>query len=413
MPTKLNQKIKEYFILATTNLFHRKLRSWLTMIGIFIGIAAVVSLISLGQGMKDAIFSQFSALGTDNIIIQAKQAMFGPPGSSTAAPLTKDDRDIIKKSHGVELVATRLIKAIQIDFEKKTFFRYAATFSDDNEARNFMIERFKFKIEKGRFMEIGEKNKIIIGQNYAKEPVLGRELRVGDKLSINKKEVEIVGILAKTGNPQFDNTFFLNEEALREILNLDDRIDIIIAKASNKDDIEQVVETIKKNLRNHRNVEKDKEDFEVQTSQQLISSLRTILTIVTAVLVGIAMISIIVGGVGITNTMYTAVLERTKEIGIMKAIGAKNSDILLIFLMESGLLGMVGGIIGVIFGIALSKTVEIIAANALGSELIKASFPPALIIGALLFSFLIGAISGTSPAIQAARLKPVDALNQE
>jgi len=400
-------------MLAVANLFHRKLRSWLTMIGIFIGIAAVVSLISLGQGMKDAIFSQFSALGSDNIIIQAKQATFGPPGSSAANPLTKDDRNIIKKSRGVELVATRLIKAVQLDFDKKTFFRYAATFPDDSDGRNFLIERFKFKIEKGRFIEIGEKNKIIVGQNYAAEPVLDRELRVGDKLSINKKEVEIVGILAKTGNPQYDRTIFLNEEALREIINLEDRIDIIIAKTSNEEDVEQVVETIKKNLRNHRNVEKDKEDFEVQTSQQLISSLGTILTIVTAVLVGIAMISIIVGGVGITNTMYTAVLERTKEIGIMKAIGARNSDVLLIFLMESGLLGIVGGIIGVCLGIALSKTVEIIAANALGSELIKASFPPVLIIGALLFSFLVGAISGTSPAIQAAKLKPVDALNQE
>ncbi len=414
MASKIQRRIADMFSLATSNLSNRKLRTWLTMIGIFIGIATVVSLISLGQGMKDAIFAQFSGLGSDNIIVQAKSAAFGPPGSAIAKPLTKDDVAIVRKSHGVDIVATRLIKPVQVDFQDKTFFRYAATFPDNNqESRDFLIQRFKFKAAQGRLPKIGEKNKVIVGSNYAIDPILGKILAVGDKIVVNKRTVEVVGILVKTGNPQFDITLFMNEDNLRDILGLDDRVDLIIAKASNAGQVESVVESIAKDLRRHRKVELHKEDFEIQTAQQIIQTLGTILTIVTAVLVGIAGISIIVGGIGIMNTMYTSVLERTKEIGIMKSIGAKNSDILLLFLFESGLLGLLGGVIGVLLGISLSKGVELIATQALGTSLIKASFPLSLLFGALFFAFLIGAISGTSPAIHAAKMHPVDALRED
>lgn len=113
------------------------------------------------------------------------------------------------------------------------------------------------------------------------------------------------------------------------------------------------------------------------------------------------------------NTMYTSVLERTKEIGTMKAVGAKNSDVLLIFLFESGLLGLIGGTIGVLLGIGLGKGVQLIATNALGTNLLQASITFPLVAGALLFSFLIGTLSGVLPAMQAARLKPADALRYE
>ena len=113
------------------------------------------------------------------------------------------------------------------------------------------------------------------------------------------------------------------------------------------------------------------------------------------------------------NTMYTAVLERTKEIGTMKAVGAKNSDILLIFLFEAGLLGLVGGLIGVLIGIGLAKGAEYSAAVALGSPMIKASMDPIIIFGALVFSFVVGSLSGVAPAYQASRLKPADALRYE
>jgi len=131
------------------------------------------------------------------------------------------------------------------------------------------------------------------------------------------------------------------------------------------------------------------------------------------VLIGIAAISLLVGGIGIANTMYTAVLERTKEIGIMKATGAQNKDILLIFVIESGLLGIIGGLIGIAIGFGLSSAVEFLARNFIGTNLIEAYFSYWLLFGALLFSFFIGAIFGVMPARHAASLQPVDALRSK
>ena len=148
----------------------------------------------------------------------------------------------------------------------------------------------------------------------------------------------------------------------------------------------------------------------MQTSEELIKSVNTILGVVQAIFIGIAAISLLVGGIGIMNTMYTSVLERTHDIGIMKAIGARNSDILSIFLLESGLLGLAGGAIGVLLGVGLSKLVEYFGSQSVG--MLQASFSWHLIGGALAFSFIVGMISGALPARQASRMHPVEALRE-
>ena len=172
-------------------------------------------------------------------------------------------------------------------------------------------------------------------------------------------------------------------------------------------------EKIEKALRKSRNVEEGQEDFSVQTTEELMETYNDILNIVNIVLIGIAAISLLVGGIGIMNTMYTAVIERTKEIGIMKAIGARNSSIMILFVIESGILGALGGAIGVAIGMAFSKLVEVIATAALQTALLQAYFPWYLIVGSLAFAFIVGTISGLLPARQAALLKPVDALRYE
>jgi putative ABC transport system permease protein len=152
------------------------------------------------------------------------------------------------------------------------------------------------------------------------------------------------------------------------------------------------------------------EDFSILTPDKLLASFGTILSIITVFLVGIAAISLVVGSIGIMNTMYTSVLERTKEIGTMKAIGAKNSDILLVFMIESGLLGLLGGIIGAFLGLGLAFLVANIASTALGENIITVSVNYTLLFGAIAFSFAVGLFSGLAPAWQASKLKPVDAL---
>ena len=171
-------------------------------------------------------------------------------------------------------------------------------------------------------------------------------------------------------------------------------------------------ERVSATLRKSHDVEEGKEDFGIQTPESILNTLNNILMVIQGVLVGIAAISLLVGGIGIMNTMYTSVHERTKEIGIMKALGAKNRNILLVFMIESGLLGLFGGIIGVSLGFGIAKLVEYVAFRYYESVLIQAQFSPMLLIGMLLFGFGVGAISGMFPARQAAKLKPVDALRK-
>ena len=405
--------LRDYFSLAAENLKTRKLRTWLTMIGIFIGIAAIVSLISLGQGMKDAITSQFQSLGSDRLTIQAKGIQFGPPGSNVVVPLTKDDIKVIEKVNGVDSVSGRLIQTAVATFEKKNKVTWFVDAPSDSKQRALFNDILKPKTSSGRFLLTSDKYKVVVGNDYSTSPLLGKEVIAGDKIEVNGQQFEIVGILEKKGNPQFDLAIYMNEEVLRDVTNTPDKVSMITVRINKGKDLNRMADTITRALRRARNEAEGKETFQIQTPEQTLGAVNTILTIVQAVLIGIASISLLVGGIGIMNTMYTSVLERTKEIGIMKAIGAKNSDVLLIFLIESGFLGLLGGIIGLTLGILISKSVEIIATNVLGTGLLKASISIYLLAGALLFSFLIGSISGVLPAIQASKMTPVKALRSK
>ena len=403
--------IKDYFKLAYKSARQRKMRSWLTMIGIFIGIAAVVALMSLSQGLQTAIAEQFVSLGSDKVIVQAAGSGFGPPGTGAEIPLTISDREVIEKVNGVDNAVGRLIRSVKIDFNDETKYPFAASMPEDSEDIALAVEANNYKIGQGRLLKKGDKFKVMIGHNFA-EDFFDESLELRDKVLIEDVDFKVVGILKKSGNPQQDETLVIPEAAFREILDIEETYDIIPAKVNDGEDVAVVTESIKRDLRKHRNVEEGKEDFTVQTPENILATLNTILFIVQGILVGIAAISLLVGGIGIMNTMYTAVLERTKEIGVMKAIGARNWEIMSIFVIESGMLGLVGGIIGVSIGFGISKSVELIAFQVFGSFLIKADFNLGLMIGMLMFGFIIGSLSGAFPAKQAAALKPVDALRK-
>jgi putative ABC transport system permease protein len=403
--------IKDYFRLAYQGAKHRRLRSWLTMIGIFIGIAAVVALISLSQGLQSAISEQFVKLGSDKIIVQGVGSGFGPPGTGVEVPLTEDDEKVLDGIRGVDIVVGRLIKTVRVEFEDEIKYAYVASIPSEKEKIDLAVEANDYEIEQGRLLNKGDKYKVMVGYDFA-DDFFEESLMLRDKLKIEDQDFSVVGIMKKSGNPQQDGTLVAPESALREILSLGNEFDIIPIKVSSGEDISVVTERVKKELRKHRNVEEGKEDFSVETPEDILSTLNTILMIVQGVLVGIAAISLLVGGIGIMNTMYTAVIERTKEIGIMKATGARNGQVLLLFMIESGFLGFFGGLIGVSLGLIISKSVEFVAFQIYGSFLIRADFNLFLVLGALTFAFLIGAASGVFPARQAAKLKPVDALRK-
>ncbi len=404
--------IRDYLRISFFNFKNRKLRAFLTVVGILIGMTAIISLISLGQGMKDAINSEFESVGIDRIIISAGGASFGPMGSSLAVKqLTEDDLDVVKKSKGVEKAEGILFKTAKIEFNGKVVYAQVGGTPTDADSRKEIENVGLFKVEDGRQFKESDKYAAILGYSVAHD-MFKKDLKTGEKILINDAEFKIVGLQRKVGSIIHDNLVRIPLSTAREIFNEKTEVSSIFARTNPGFVPSDVAENIKSDLRKHRNVKEGEEDFSVQTSQQLISSLNTILTLVQVVITGIAAISLFVGGVGIMNTMYTAVTERRKDIGIMKSIGAKNSHILILFLIESGMIGIVGGALGIILGFGISFLVQLIA-EAYGIVTLKASFSLFLIGGALIFSFLMGTISGVTPAIQASKLQPVEALRKK
>jgi len=403
--------MRDYFFLAFNNLRRRKLRSWLTMIGIFIGIAAVVALISLGQGIQGYITGEFEKMGSDKIFIQPKG--MGIPGSATSESLllTSKDQKVIENVRGVEWVAGYLFKQGQAKYKGESGIGFATGIEPED--MDFFIEVGSLEIIEGRSLKDGDKFKVVVGYNHAYGEIWDSFLSIGSTILIEDVEFKVIGIVGKIGNPSDDGNLYVPKDTFREILDIGDEESYFIAKTEEGFDPEEVAETIERKLRQSRGEKEDQETFTVQSSEQLLETFSNIFAAIQAVLVGIAAISLLVGGIGIMNTMYMAVIERTKEIGTMKAVGARNRDILYIFLFESGLLGLVGGTIGVVIGIGLSKGAEYAAAIALGANLLQADTSFMLMGGALLFSFVVGTLSGVLPAMQAAKLKPAKALRYE
>src|SRR3989344_2268250 len=402
--------IKDYFVFSVKNLRNRKLRSWLTMIGIIIGITAVVSLIGMGQGLKTAISLQFGDLGTDKLAVQASGG-FGPPGTAVVKPLTKDNLEKVKKVSGVKIAAGRLIRPGKLEHDDNAGFGYAASMPD-RDARRLIQEAQNLEAESGRLLKDGDKGKVMLGSNLGQEDAgLGKQIVVGSKIIIEGKEFEVVGILKKLGSFILDNVVFMNEDDLRETLDVpEEDYDIIVIQVQQNVDIAAVQKRVEKVMRNEREVKEGEEDFSVQTPQALLGQVTSTLFAVQLFVYIIAGISIIVGGIGIMNTMFTSVLERTKEIGIMKSIGARNSSVFSLFFIESGLIGSIGGVIGAVLGTLISWGLAYAGRLALGVDLIQSEVSIWLVAGSIMGSFFMGSIFGLIPAIHASKLNPVDAL---
>jgi len=401
-------RFSDWFIIAFRNVTHKKVRSWLTLVGIFAGIAAVVALISLGQGMQSAIEEQFSSLGTNTISITGAGSTYGPPGTNAVGILTDKDVRLIEEVNGVEFVFGRYIQSVLIEQEDEQELAFAVSLPGGS-LRAEIIEMLDQETTEGRIIEEDEHKKITVGSSITfndKSPNIGKRVTIKDETFM------VSGILKREGNPMFDNQIIMTEGIIEELFDLENDFSMIIVKVSDGENLAETKEAIERRLRRDRNQKIGEEDFEISTPQETLESLNSILLTVQVLLVGIAAISLIVGAIGIANTMYTAVLERRREIGIMKAVGAKNNDVLAIFLVESGLLGLAGGILGLIIGVIISKGVELGAMAYFGENIIKAIYPTELIIGALLFAFILGAISGTLPARQAAKLDPVESLRK-
>lgn len=398
-----------YFSFSIKNLKRRGVRSWLTLLGIFIGVAAVISLITLGSGLKEAVNAQFGVSSTQVITVQAGGLSLGPPGSTVVDPLTREDAEAIEKLSSVEIAIPRNVELVKIEYNDRVDFGYAATVEEGFERE--MYELVDLKAAGGRMLSSGDLSKIVVGHNYADGEGNGfdEDVRIGRKILIEDTEFTVIGILERKGSFIIDNSILMYNQDLDSLVEYGNDVSLIAVKVKDRDLIDRAKQDIEKLLRDRRNVKFGEEDFEVSTPEGLLEQVNSVLGAIQVFIILIASISILVGAIGIINTMTASALERKKEIGIMKSIGARNSQIFMQFFVESGLLGLIGGLIGIIFGLIIGYLGVWAINNFIGSDA-GVSFNIILIILSLMGSFLIGAVAGIIPAMNAAKQNPVEAI---
>jgi len=402
--------VKEYIKIAVKSLRTRPLRSWLTMIGVVIGIFLIISLLSLSGGIKTAIMQQLRMMGKDLIMIMPGELTDMVTAFAGGMELTEDDIEAIKKTKGVDIIVPMNYKgeAMRYEGEKKTVLLCGIPLEEGLEV---LKTDMGLKLKEGRW-PISGKREIFVGYLVPKEMFPG--MKVGTDVAVRGKQFKVVGILRSVGTKQDDSQVYIDLDIFREITGERLGAKMVIAKAKSDYSAEEVVENIKENLEETRKRRRgeDLPSYTVLSSEKMTDIIGDVMGLIQVAIFGFASIAIVVGGIGIMNTMYTSVHERIREIGIMKAVGAKNKNIVLIFLIESGIFGLVGGIGGIVLGLGLAKAVEIICQTQ-NLFMLKASITPQLILFGLTFSFLVGCLAGFLPARRAAKLKPIEALRYE
>jgi putative ABC transport system permease protein len=401
----------DYLKYAFENIKHKPMRSWLTVLSILIGIMSIFALVSFGQGLSSYVNSLSAQMGTDKLMIYAKGG--SAPGLDENFYITKKDIDFLGKIKGIREISGMYTKIAEVESDKEKKYSFAIGMTQGKE-KAMIDEMLSVSIEDGRDLKKEDMMKVVLGYNYmVPDKIFKKPLKVGDTIKVNGFDVSIVGFYEPVGNPQDDAQVYFTDEAIEYMFpEIKDKFQYVIARTDTNEDAAAIAEKATEKLRKYKDQKEGQEDFYIQTFQQAVETFITIINVINGVLVLIALISLVVAAVNIMNTMYTAVVERTKEIGVMKAVGAKNTDIMAMFIFEAGLFGFAGGVLGIFLGYLVASLGGIIAANA-GYPILKPIFPLWLILGCLTFSFLVGSLAGFLPALQASKLQPVDALRYE
>ncbi len=381
----------------------KKLSSALTILGIVIGIAAIVGLVSIGTGLQSSVSEQLESFGSDKIMVMA--SMSGGMGAPMSGQSLEDnDVDTVKDVSGVESAVGMLIQTASVKYSDQTATIYVIGLPGDD-AREFFSDIESIDLEKGKFFENTDQRVAVLGYKTAYN-VYDKEIKIGSYVEFMNKKYKVIGIMQQMGDPEMDQSVMVPLDSLRD--SGDKEITMIYVKASDDTKVDSIAKKIEEELD-----DKYGEDaFMAMTSEQIAATVGTIFSMLSLFLGAIASIALIVAGVGITNTMFMSVMERTREIGIMKAIGANSRKVMEIFLVESALLGLIGGAVGCIVGVLLSAVISVASVYYLPVT-IKLSIPIWLLLFGLGFSVLVGILAGVWPARRAAKMNPVDALRYE
>ena len=413
-------KLKDVFLLSLTSIQHRHLRSWLTILGIVIGVASIVSLIGLSQGLSASINKSINSVGSNLITITAGGqqagrvggiASFRPPEggagggfggtrSSSTPEITFRDADNLRTLPGVYRVDARLSGRALVQYKNQN-----SSLSIVGTEPAAFPDSVALSLYSGRFLSSSDQFSAVIGAGVANRTFNDLDM-INKQIKIGGTAFRVVGILQSSGGfGGSDNSVYIPLSVAKTMFNqTTDASSVIVVAASDHDPAVVATEVENEFILLHR-VTATTEDFTISTAATLQATIATITDTLTLFLGGIAAISLLVGAIGVANTMFMSVMEQTKEIGVLKSLGARSSDVVNLFLCEAAIIGFVGGFLGVVL--------SFIVAFAMSSLGLPVLLTPELVLGGLLFSVVIGIVAGLVPARNAASIPPVEALRYE
>ncbi len=412
--------------IVVRNLKRSKTRTTLTSLGVLIGVAAIITLVSIGIAMQTSVTSQFESVGDLTIISvypsNLRLGPFAPRKAEEIKILDEDAIDKIRKIEGIEALSP--VYTFPDVIVKMGRLESSVSFTGIEPKE---IEKIAGKLEKGRYITRSDRYAVVVGSKFGEtfynpktgksETInpLGKMFKVTVKRIVNEKMEKktyifrVVGVLKEKGTQDdysvyapINTVISVNEwRTGRTIKPEITGYSRVIVKVKDVDTVNKVTEKI------------EDMGFVVFSIQSIINSISTVFKILQFILAGIAGISLLVAGIGIVNTMTMSIYERTRQIGIMKAIGASNTDILWMFLSEAAALGFLGGIGGILLSFLLNSLITLFSSTMLSGATLKVSAPLWLIIFAIVFATVVGLIAGLVPSYRAANLKPVEALRYE
>jgi len=412
---------KQSIKISTRALLANKGRSFLTMLGIIIGVSAVIVIMAVGAGAQSLILNQIKTFGTDMVgILPGASEDEGPPASIMGiviTTLTYEDALALNDKNNVpdavDLVAY---------YKGMGSVSWGSNSYDTNLSGCTVgyVNVEGGEIDKGRFFTKEEEtnlSKVVVLGSTVKKELFGESDPVGQKVKIKKHSFEVIGVMKDRGTVAFQNNddqIFIPLKTMQKLIAGVNHVSMMRLKIDNEKDIEKAISDIKTTLRERHDITDqsgDGDDFTVRSSAQAMNMITTITDALKFFLVAIAAMSLLVGGIGIMNIMLVSVTERTREIGLRKAVGANNKSIMIQFLMEASTITLSGGVIGVIIGSLMAILISVVA-NLLGYDW-ALSISLLSIILALAVSVSVGLIFGLYPARKASKLQPVEALRRE